>query len=360
MAKIVHLSSVHQPFDIRIFHKEAKTLARAGHEVVFVVPHDEAVTVDGVRVRPVRKRRGRRARMTTTVRDVFRAAVAEDGDVYHFHDPELIPVGLLMKLRGKRVVYDVHEDRPRQMLTKYWIPPRARRLVSRLTHLTEAASGRVWDGIVVATPAIARLFPGKKTVIVQNFPILDELIVADPIPYASRPPQVSYVGNLTGIRGAREMVLAMGLLPPESEARLDLAGAFDPPSLEDELRTLPGWERTTTRGWLNRQEVAALLGQTRVGLVLLHPADNYLEAQPNKLFEYMSVGVPVVASDFPHWQEMVKSDRCGLLVDPLDPRAIADAIQWLLDHPEEAEGVRSSGCRSTAAGRCSPATSRAP
>lgn len=343
LAKIVHLSSVHQPFDIRIFHKEAKTLARAGHEVIYIVPHDEATTVDGVRIHPLPKRRGRRARMTTTVRDLFRAAVAEDGDVYHFHDPELIPAGLLLKLRGKRVVYDVHEDRPRQMLTKYWIPPRLRRPVSRLTHLTEAASGRVWDGIVVATPAIARLFPGKKTVTVQNFPILDELIVADPIPYAERPAQVSYVGNLTGIRGAREMVLAMGLLPPESTARLDLAGLFDPPALEDEVRVLPGWERVTTRGWLNRTEVAALLGQTRVGLVLLHPADNYLEAQPNKLFEYMSTGVPVVASDFPHWQEMVRADRCGIFVDPLDPQAIADAIQWLLDHPAEAEAMGKRG-----------------
>src|SRR5690606_15961291 len=108
----------------------------------------------------------------------------------------------------------------------------------------------------VATPPIARLFPGRKTVIVQNFPILGELIVADPIPYADRPPRVSYVGSLTGIRGAREMVLAMGLLPPESKARLDLAGPFDPPSLEDELRALPGWERTTSHGWLHRGEVA--------------------------------------------------------------------------------------------------------
>lgn len=343
LAKIVHLSSVHPPFDTRIFHKEAKTLARAGYEVVFVVPHDEAVTSDGVRMHPIRKRRGRLARMIWTVRDVFRAAVAEDGDIYFFHDPELIPVGLLLKLRGKRVIYDVHEDRPRQMLTKYWIPPRLRRFVSRLTHLVEAASGRVWDGIVVATPPIARLFPGRKTVIVQNFPILDELITADPIPYGDRPPQVSYVGSLTGIRGAREMVLAMGLLPSESNARLDLAGPFDPPSLEDELRTLPGWERTTSHGWLHREDVAALLGRTRVGLVLLHPADNYLEAQPNKLFEYMSTGLPVVASNFPYWREMVEADRCGLLVDPLDPQAIADAIQWLLDRPEEAEAMGRRG-----------------
>ena len=183
--------------------------------------------------------------MTRTVWHVYRAARAERADVYHFHDPELIPVGLLLKLRGAQVVYDVHEDRPRQMMSKYWIPLRLRGSVARLVHAAEWASGRVWDGIVAATPAIGRLFPGDKTVVVQNFPMLDELTPTDAIPYAARPPIIAYVGNLTTIRGAREMVAAMDLLPAGLHPRLHLAGAFDPPALEDELRSLPGWTRVT-------------------------------------------------------------------------------------------------------------------
>lgn len=343
MAKIAHLTSVHQALDIRIFHKECKTLARAGHEVALIAPHHEQVSTDGVRLRPVPKPQGRRQRMTRTVWDVYRAARQEDADVYQFHDPELIPVGLLLKLQGKQVIYDVHEDRPRQMMSKYWLPPRLRRMVARLVSITESTTGRVWDGIVTATPAIGQLFPGKKTIVVQNFPILDELTTADPIPYARRRPVIAYVGGLTTVRGVHEMVRAMGLVSDSLDAHLELAGTFDPPSLEAELQMVPGRNRVTFLGWQSRGDVARLLGRTRVGLVLLHPTGNYLEAQPNKLFEYMATGIPVVASDFPHWRDMIDADRCGILVDPLDPQAIADAIRWLIEHPEEAEAMGQRG-----------------
>jgi glycosyltransferase involved in cell wall biosynthesis len=343
LAKIVHLTSVHQALDIRIYHKECKSLARAGHEVVLIAPHDRPLIADGVRLRPVPKPRGRRERMTRTVWQVYRAALQENADVYHFHDPELIPIGLLLKLQRGQVVYDVHEDRPRQMMSKHWIPPQMRRPVSWLVHLTEAASGRVWDGIVAATPAIRRLFPGDKTVVVQNFPILDELDATAAIPYAERRAVIAYVGNLTAIRGAREMVQSVGLLPEGLSPRLELAGTFDPPELKDELRSLPGWERVRFFGWLSRPEIAELLGRARVGLALLHPTGNYLEAQPNKLFEYMATGIPFVASDFPHWRKLVNTDRSGLLVDPTDPTAISDAILWLLEHPKEAEAMGMHG-----------------
>lgn len=346
MAKVAHLTSVHVPLDIRIFHKECKTLVKAGYDVVLIVPNDQPTgieAVDGVRIRSLPKPRTRRTRMTGTIWNVYRHALREDADIYHFHDPELIVAGLLLKLRGKRVIYDVHEDLPRQILTKHWIPARARGLVSRGAEAVEFAGAMAWDGIAAATPTIARRFPPGKTALVQNFPVPGELMPVTPSRYEDRSHLVAYVGKIEGIRGAREMVAAMSALPPSVEACLAMAGVFEPARLETELRQQEGWSRIHPMGWLTRPEVSALLGRARIGLVLLHPAGNYIDAQPNKLFEYMAAGIPVVASDFPRWRTLIEDVSCGLLVDPLDPSAIAAAIQWLLKHPDEAAAMGQRG-----------------
>jgi glycosyltransferase involved in cell wall biosynthesis len=99
---------------------------------------------------------------------------------------------------------------------------------------------------------------------------------------------------------------------------------------------MPGWARVDFHGWADRPAVARILASCRGGLVLFHPEPNHVTAQPNKMFEYMAAGLPVIASDFPLWREIVDGAGCGLLVDPMDPAAIARAMQWIIDHPEEA------------------------
>ncbi len=145
------------------------------------------------------------------------------------------------------------------------------------------------------------------------------------------------MGGITAIRGIKEMVKAVELIPAEWGVRLILAGKFSPPALEDDVSAMAGWSNVEYIGWQSRDEVADLLSKARIGLVLLHPTLNYMDAYPIKLFEYMAAGIPVVASDFPLWRKIVSDIGCGLLVDPLDPQAIADAVRWLLAHPVEAE-----------------------
>ena len=278
-------------------------------------------------------------RMAHTTRAIYRLAVSADADVYHFHDPELIPVGILLKLRGKRVVYDVHEDYPRQILTKDWIPSVFRVAIAKATALVEKIASLLFSGIVTATPAIARRFPAHKTIVVQNFPALGEFTVADAVTYHKRPLRAAYLGAISSARGVFEMVRAMELIPDSLDAKLMLAGAFDSASLEEEVRGLPGWSRVDFLGWQSRRQVADLLASVRAGLVLFHPVPNHVEAEPNKLFEYMGAGLPIVASDFPLWREIVGKTECGLLVDPLDPSAIADAIRWIFEHPDDAAAM---------------------
>jgi hypothetical protein len=341
------LTTVHFRGDTRIRVKEVASLAeQLGEPVNLFVQDgegdadgaDESVSVVDTGPRPG----GRLARMTRGAWRMYRAVRRARPAVAHFHDPELIPVGLALKLSGIRVVYDVHEDLPRQILGKHWLSPWLRRPVSWAAEVVEWVAGRAFDGIVAATPTIARRFPAGKTVTVQNFPLLSELVAPDPVPYAQRPLHFAYVGSLGSIRGSREMVEAIGRMS-DASARLQLAGKFSNARDEEAARSLEGWGRVDYHGWASRPEVAQLLGNVRAGLVLFHPSPAHRDAQPNKMFEYMAAGLPVIASDFPLWREIVDGAGCGLLVDPLDPDAITGAMQWLLENPKEAEAMGRRG-----------------
>lgn len=334
--RIVHLTSVHDHRDHRILAKECRTLAEAGYSVTLIAPNDVDTVIDGIRVRAIPPPRNRVERITRTMRLVYRAALEEDADLYHFHDPELILVGLLLKLRGKRVVYDVHEDMVRTILRKGWIPPRLRFMRPALAWAVGVVEGiaiQLLDAAVIVIPMRDRAFSRSKSVLVRNFPRI-ERFSSSGRPYHERPPLVAYVGGVSLIRGARDMVTAMALLPDDLDARLAIAGSFQPPSLGRDLHALSGSERVDLLGEQTWDAIATLLGEARIGLCMLHPVPGYPESYPVKLFEYMAAGIPVIASDFPAWREVVEGAGCGIVIEPQRPAALAEAIASLLRNPE--------------------------
>src|SRR4029077_934626 len=337
--KIVHLTSVHPAFDVRVFHKECKSLARSGKHVVLIVPHRRDEVVDSVEVKGMQTGGGRFVRMTRTAWSLYREALRQNGDVYHFHDPELIPLGLLLAAYGKTVVYDIHEDVPADILHKDYIPRQLRWPLMWFVRKLEDAACRRFSGLVAATPTIAeRFYPiNANTVVVHNYPVVDEVAPKEDLPWNERPPAVAYIGSISERRGIREILRALALLSAASPAQLMVAGPFSPNGPLTELQLLPGWARVQYLGVLNRPSVANLLSRVRLGLLVLQSEPNFVNAMPIKLFEYMAAGIPVVASDFPLWRQIIGEAGCGLLVDPQDPPAIARAIEYLLSHDAEAE-----------------------
>lgn len=341
--RAVHITSLHPPFDQRIFYKECCTLLAAGygvHLMVFDPPHAEK---DGVTFHALtRPEAGNRyQRVWRRAFNALPAALALEGDVYHLQDPELIPLGLALKRHGKRVIYDVHEDYRAEALGIFREPAWLRYTKYAVWSVFETLAVQYFDAIISATPAIARRFPPRMTTLVQNFPLL-EAPPAGILPYAERAPSLAYIGGITDIQGIIELVQAMEYVTTP-DARLVLAGAFTPPELQERVMALPGWQKVDFRGWVSRPEVQAILAGSRAGIVTYHPVPNHIESQPNKLFDYLLAGLPVIATDFPHWRQFVGKADCGLLVDPKDPHAIAQAIDQLLTHPVEAEAMGARG-----------------
>lgn len=344
--KICHLTSAHYHDDTRIFVKECCTLAAAGYETHLVAPGAPDEIHNGVHLHGISKLPSSRlVRMTRTMQAIYRQALSIDADIYHFHDPELITVGLLLTRQGKRVIYDIHEDVPRQILQKEYLPRCSRRLASLLMEHLERVAGQRFSALVVATSVIGNRFQSinPRTVVINNYPLRDELVAVPPIPWKDRPQSVAYIGGLTTERGMFEMVEAIGLVSKNFQAMLELAGDIWPVSRREQLMQLAGWSRVRELGWLNRLDVSALLGRVRAGLVVLQPTNRYMVSQPIKLFEYMSAGIPVIASDFPLWRSFVIENNCGLLVNPLDPGTIARAIEFILVQPQAAEEMGRRG-----------------
>lgn len=339
---IVHLTSVHDPLDERILVKECGSLAAHGFDVGLIAPGTAPAIAHCVTIRTIPQREGRWRRMTSTVPAVLRAALASKARICHLHDPELVPAGLILKLAGRTVIYDVHENVPATILEKRWIAPALRRAIARIVDAIERSSQLYLDHFVPATASIAQRFPSDRSTLVQNFPLQGEFLPVDGEPYAQRPPHVAYLGGVTAIRGARELVRAIGLVA-DPRARLVLAGRFQERGLQAACETEPGWGRVDFLGWRPRTELAAVLGRARAGLVTFLRVPNHVDSQPNKLFEYMAAGIPVIASDFPLWRKIVGGEQCGLLVDQDDPAAIAGAVDWILDHPDEAEAMGRRG-----------------
>lgn len=340
LKKICHITTVHSSMDVRIFHKECTSLAAAGFDVTLLVLNGTSENKNGVKIVGIKHPfNGRIDRIKNSPSVALREALRIDADIYHFHDPELLRIALSLKKVGKKVIYDVHEDVPRQILAKYWIPPVLRQIISFAFEKFENYVAARLDYIVTATPFIKERFLAinKNSIDINNYPKLDEFDFHNAPTYKGN--SICYIGGIEKIRGIVELVEAI----QDTDVNLELAGKFSDATLETEVRLMKGWENIHFHGFLDRKEINQLLMNSIAGMVTLHPTINYLDSLPVKMFEYMAAGIPVIASDFPLWRQIVLDNECGLLVDPLKPSDIRVAAQTLIQDRALAKRYGSNG-----------------
>ena len=340
ITKICHFTSAHSAEDQRIFVKECCSLASCGYDTVLVAADTSDNFKDGVKIMAVSKLKGRIRRIIFTAWMVYKKARSVDADIYHFHDAELLPYGFLLKNKGKKVIYDVHEDMPAAIMTKYWIPGFLRSLVAASFRLFENWIARHMSYIVAATPFIAERFQrlGCRVANINNYPVsveFSDISINNPLKERA----VCYIGAISKERGIFEVINAVS----NSDITLLLAGEFSPVRLRKEAIKMSGWSNVKEFGRTPRKQVKQILSESVAGLVTFHPVPNHINAKPNKMFEYMSAGLPLIASNFPLWREIIEGDNCGICVDPLDSGEIARVIRWFVEHPQEARLMGENG-----------------
>jgi glycosyltransferase involved in cell wall biosynthesis len=345
--RVCHLTSVHPVLDIRIFIKECCSLTKAGYDVTLIARYkrNEEV-INDIQIIGVPECANRLLRMTYVVFKIFKKAKEIDADLYHFHDPELIPAGLLLKVLGYKVIYDSHEDTPKSLLGgRDYMPNSLAKATSCLIEAIENLAAKHFSAVIAATPSIEHRFKRSQpnSYNINNYPFTNELQPTIQPSWGDRELAVAYVGIIDWNRGLHEMIEAIGLISEQSGVRLKLAGKFSSERSRLIAKRLSGWACVDEMGYLGRQELACMLSTVRAGLVIFHPSPNHTEAQPNKLFEYMSAGLPVIASDFPLWREIIEKSKCGLCCNPLRPESIAEAVQWIMHHSEEARIMGENG-----------------
>ena len=342
MSSVVHLTTVHDPFDSRVFHRECKTLTEAGYEVALLAPGGNDSTVDGIQVGSLPRYDSRILRMSLGVGRTLLKALATRADLYHFHDPELIPAGLLLRLLGRRVIYDIHEDNRTALEEREYLPSSLRALTARLLAWAEEGSSRHFH-LVLAERYYAERFPRGETVLnYARFPTLDENRL-EARPRAGHP-RLIYTGNVKPYRGAHRHAELLQHLP---EAELFLVGRCDP-QLAAELLANADPERLHLEGvgaYVPHQRIVSyyLRECWTAGLALFPPSRHTRRKELTKIFEYMAFGIPVLCADFPNLRRIVEGAECGICVDPENGPAAAEAIRYLWEHPKAARRMGENG-----------------
>ena len=339
MRRICHLSSVHSAKDTRILIKECSSLAEL-YDVTLIAIHDKREIINNVRIIPFKKMKNRFLRIMFSPIKMFFVALKYKSEVYHAHDPELLVTLILFKLfTHSKLIYDIHEDVVLDIQSKTYLNKASKKLIACFFAVLENFVSKRTDYNITATPIIRNKFVklNSRTADINNFPILNELYSE----YKPKEKVICYIGNITEIRGLSNIIKSLEYV----DAELHLAGEYEPIKYREELISHKGWSKVKELGYINRKKMKEILSFSNAGLVLFEPEPNHVNAQPNKLFEYMSASIPVIGSDFPLWREIVLKNNCGILVNPKNPQEIANAIKYILNNKDKAKMMGRNGRR---------------
>jgi len=342
---ITHLTSVHPRYDTRIFLRECCSLARVDtYKVNLLVADGLGNEIKNkVEIFDVGKSKGRINRMLKTTKNMFDKAKKLDSDIYHFHDPELIFVGLNLKALGKKVIFDVHENTRSQINNKFYLAKPIRMVLSSLYYLLNSYISKKFH-LVLAEKSYVDIYKDKTSnyTVVQNF---SDSSFLKPFSISKREGNgIFYIGEISNERGLDIILKALKIL---KNRNIDFFMHYVGPIYNTELVSslnLEGIENNIKfYGSLVLNEGFEISKNCKVGLSILKPEENMLYSYSTKIFEYMAVKLPVITSNFALYTDVIDKYHCGICINPNNEIELADTIEYIFTHKEQAHKMGEQG-----------------
>ncbi|WNB92685.1 glycosyltransferase [Bacillus sp. NEB1478] len=339
--KIVHISTVHHPFDPRIFHKECRSLHDEGFDVTLIITEHPDLTEKAYypfKIITLPKVKNRFTRIFKSSFLAYKQAKRLEADVYHFHDPELIIIGNLLKNNKNTVIYDIHEDYETSIRQKTYLSKPLAKIMSKIYRFIEKRFTKSFE-IVLAEKYYSEKFPNG--VHILNYPIIENNDFQNEIKTQTTTDkyELIYTGNVTKDRGA----LIHGSLPLiDKKIHVNFVGKCSGELAEEIYTTAGNAKENIVIDGINSFVPREIInekyqeGKWLAGLALFPPTEHYTKKELTKFFEYMNVGLPIICSDFPVWKSFVEKYGCGIAVDPFNKEEIKKAITYLAENPAQA------------------------
>jgi glycosyltransferase involved in cell wall biosynthesis len=339
--KVCHVTSAHPRYDVRIFHKECKSLANNGYDVTLLV-NDNLLneSINGVKIVSTQmKPKNRYERMVKSKMKIKTLMLEIDADIFHFHDPELLPEAAWIKKKGKKVIFDFHEDVSQQILFKTWIPGKLRKTVSSIYKSYEKNKAKSFDAIVTVTPKFVERLKmiNPNTIMVTNYPIITKENNEVPKNKA-----ICFAGGISSQWNHENIINAIESI---EGVEYILAGSGSQEYIE-KLQKLEGWDKVRYLGRISHDEVVKIYNESMIGMTLLSNNTQVGDEGTlgnTKIFEFMEAGLPVICSKNKIWKDIVENNKCGIPIDPENVTEITSAITKIITNPKLASEMGVNG-----------------
>lgn len=344
--KICHISTVHSAFDDRIFYKECISLSN-NYETHLIVSHTHHEIVNGVQIHALSLSNSLFLRLVWKQFIAFIQVFQIQAKICHLHDPELIPLGMLLKICGKKVVFDMHEFSYFHILGKTWAPRWLIQIFANIYRWIEGIAFRYFFDHIVLVVNEGNYFNYiqsryetciHKFTVVRNFSILEMIKHKKTASINTNAFVIIYAGGLSVVRGIYEIIQA---LEPLSGVELWLLGPWETQKYQEQCMSLAASVKVRYFGKVKMEEVYPYMKRANVGIANLYPIENYLTSLPIKAFEYMACKIPMIMSDFPYWKTIFS--ECSLFVDAKKPQDITLAIAQLQKDHELCKNMGNKG-----------------
>ena len=351
--KICILTTIHSPFDTRLFSKEAKSLSKK-NDVDIIAPSDEVINenVDGVNIITIPKIKSKLFHVFTIWR-LLNAALRDDYDVFQCDGPGSLFVGVILKIiKRKKIIYDVRDYYPSLIAENDLFPSILKPFIRFISAILERILCMFVDSILVVDEIMYLQYKkyNHNVAIISNYPKFDMFHFEKHSGIIKKEKVIIYIGGLIKDKSIFECIQAIEKSKTNiPNIKIRFIGKFSDNKYKNDVELYIQQhslrQNVDFLGWIPHEDTIEYLSMADIGIVILQSIPRYIIAVSVKLFEYMASGIPVIASNFPETRKIIEKWNCGILVDPTNIQEISDAILWLLEHPEEAKQMGENGRR---------------